>query len=104
MPEFNLTLYVSGKTTRSERTIVNLRRMLDEDVGGEYELTVCDVQEEPETAEKDKVLATPTLILKSPLPERRLVGDLSDTVKVLPYLGITSKNRIEEKKVLESTV
>jgi len=93
MPEFQLTLYVSGRTVRSERTIDNLRRMLDEEVGGEYELTICDVLVEPQLAEKDKVLATPTLILASPLPVRRIVGDLADTARVLPYLGIMYRPR-----------
>jgi circadian clock protein KaiB len=98
MSNFQLTLYVSGKTVRSERTIANLRRMLDEETAGDYELNVCDVLEEPQTAEKEKVLATPTLILTSPLPVRRIVGDLSDTAKVLPYLGLTLLARVNEEK------
>lgn len=89
MPDFQLTLYVSGKTVRSERTIANLRWMLDEVTGGKYELRICDVLEEPQVAEQDKVLATPTLILTSSRPARRIVGDLSDTARVLPYLGLT---------------
>jgi circadian clock protein KaiB len=99
MANFQLTLYVSGKTVvRSERTIANLRRILEEEVDGEYELNVCDVLEEPQLAEKDKVLATPTLILRSPPPARRIVGDLSDAAKVLPYLGLTSRGRADERK------
>lgn len=87
MPKIQLSLYVFGKTVRSERTIANLRRMLDEEAGGEYELSVCDVMEEPQLAENEKILATPTLVLKSPPPARRIVGDMSDA-NVLPYLGI----------------
>jgi circadian clock protein KaiB len=98
MFKFNLTLYVSGKTTRSVRTIDNLRRMLDEEADGEYELTVCDVLEEPQTAENDKVLATPTLILLTPPPARRIIGDLSDTAKVLTYLGVPSRARAKGEK------
>lgn len=93
MRHFQLTLYVSGKSVRSERTIAHLRWMLDEVTGGRYELHVCDVLEEPQAAERDKVLATPTLILTSPQPVRRIVGDLSDTDRVLPYLGLTLAGR-----------
>jgi circadian clock protein KaiB len=95
MPKIKLTLYVSGKTLRSERTIANVHRILDNEADAEYELTVCDVLEDPQAAEKDKVLATPTLILVSPPPGRRIVGDLSDTAKVLPYLGITFRGKVE---------
>jgi circadian clock protein KaiB len=89
MPKFKFTLYVSGKTVRSELTIASLHRMLEEEAGAEYELTVCDVLAEPQAAEKAKVLATPTLLLSSPPPVRRIVGDLSDSARVLQLLGLT---------------
>jgi circadian clock protein KaiB len=88
MPKFQLSLYITGKTTRAERTIANLRRMLDEEAIGDYELCVCDVLEEPQTAERYKVLATPTLILTSPAPARWVVGDISDKARVFQYLGM----------------
>ena len=90
MPKLQLTLYISGKTARSERTIASLRRMLDEQSGIDYELSICDVVEEPQTAEKEKVLATPTLVLVSPPPPRRIVGDLFPAEKVLVHLGLSS--------------
>lgn len=92
MPKFHVVLYISGKSERSERTILNLRRMLDEEADGGYELTVCDVQVEPHNAEKEKILATPTLVLISPPPERRIVGDLFDSAKVLSCLGLTFRD------------
>lgn len=89
MSRLELTLYVAGMTARSARTIESLRRMLAEGTGGEYELTVCDVLKEPQTAEREKILATPTLVLTSPPPARQIVGDLAEPARVLPYLGIT---------------
>ena len=87
MPKLTFTLYVFGKSQRTENMISSLRRMLDEGVGGEYELRVCDVREEPQQAEQNKILATPTLVLTSPPPARVIVGDLTDTGKVFGYLA-----------------
>ena len=97
MTTIKLRLYVSGKTMRTERTIANLHRILDDEADAEYELDVCDVLEAPQTAEKDKVLATPTLMLISPPPARRIVGDLADTARVLQYLGIATRGDAQEK-------
>ncbi|MCU0308435.1 MAG: circadian clock protein KaiB [Thermoleophilia bacterium] len=81
-----LTLYVSGRTTRSQRAIRNLdaicRQMAD------YEVRVVDVLEQPDLADRDKVLATPTLIRRLPPPMRRIIGDLSDREKVLVGLEL----------------
>jgi circadian clock protein KaiB len=63
--------------------IENLRRVCDKDLPGQYELQVIDVLKNPELAEKDKVLATPTLIKQLPPPLRRVIGDLSDSEKIL---------------------
>ena len=83
MDKFLLKLYVTGQTPRSERAIANLRRICEEDLGGQYEMTVIDVLERPQLAEDEKILATPTLIKQLPPPLRRVIGDLSDTEKVL---------------------
>ncbi len=88
MNKFKLKLYVTGKTTRSERAISNLRRICEEDLGGEYEMVVIDVLERPQLAEEEKILATPTLIKEIPPPLRRIIGDLSDREKVLLGLDI----------------
>jgi circadian clock protein KaiB len=63
--------------------IENLRRVCEKDLPGQYELQVIDVLKNPELAEKDKVLATPTLIKQLPPPLRRVIGDLSDSEKIL---------------------
>ena len=66
LAKYLLKLYVTGKTPRAENAITNLRRICDEQLRGEYELEIIDVLEDPERAEHDKVLATPTLIKRLP--------------------------------------
>jgi circadian clock protein KaiB len=63
--------------------IENLRRVCEKDLSGQYELQVIDVLKNPELAEKDRVIATPTLIKQLPPPLRRVIGDLSDSEKIL---------------------
>jgi circadian clock protein KaiB len=83
MSKIILCLYVTGHTPTSERAIQNLRIICAEQLKYEYEVQVIDVLERPELAEKDKIMATPTLIRTLPPPLRRVIGDLSDTEKVL---------------------
>ena len=83
MTQYRLKLFITGHTLRSSRAIANLRRICEEELGTEYELVIIDVQEQPQLAEEDKILATPTLIKVLPLPVRRIIGDLSDTKQVL---------------------
>ena len=89
-----LKLYITGRTPRSERAIANLRRICQEDLLGQYELMVIDVLERPQLAEEEKILATPTLIKELPPPLRKIIGDLSDTEKVL--LGLDLRPREQE--------
>lgn len=86
--KFLLHLYITGQTPRSERAILNLRRICEEILGEQYELLIIDVLEQPHLAEEEKILATPTLIKHLPLPVRRIIGDLSDTDKVIAELGL----------------
>lgn len=79
---------MTGTSPRAETAIANLRRICEEDLGGEYELQIIDVLEDPEAAEGDKILATPTLIKQLPPPLRRIIGDLSNTEKVLLGLHV----------------
>jgi circadian clock protein KaiB len=87
-PKFLLKLYVTGQTPRTERAIVNLRRICDESLGNQYQLFVIDVLEQPQLAEDERIIATPTLIKELPPPARRLIGDLSDMEKVLEGLDL----------------
>jgi len=89
MAKYHLKLYVTGKTQRSEKAIQMLkevcRNKLDLD---DYQLDVIDVLDDPQEAEKDRILATPTLIRKKPPPVRRIIGDLADVEKVLLGLDL----------------
>ncbi len=83
-----LKLYIAGKTARASRAIANLHRICDKELPDQFKLEVIDVLEDPDRAEEDKILATPTLIKSLPPPLRRVIGDLSDTEKVLFGLDI----------------
>jgi circadian clock protein KaiB len=85
---FVLRLYVTGTTARSMRAIANLRRLCEQHLAGRYDLKVVDVYQQPELAAREQLLATPTLVKESPLPLRRLVGDLSDQQRVLAGLDL----------------
>jgi circadian clock protein KaiB len=86
--KYLLKLYVTGQTSRSQRAIANLRRLCEEELGGQYEMIVIDVLERPQLAEDEKILATPTVVKELPTPIRRIIGDLSDTEKVLLGLDL----------------
>ncbi|MFG3253667.1 circadian clock KaiB family protein [Streptomyces sp. NPDC048172] len=75
---FSFTLFVAGATERSDAARSNLRTLCDARHLGVYEIEVIDVVDEPELAEEHHILATPTVIRHSPLPQRRVIGDLSD--------------------------
>jgi circadian clock protein KaiB len=80
---FVLKLYVTGTSPRTRQAIENLQRICEQELRGRYELEIVDVLQQPQAAEDDRILATPTLIKKLPLPLRRVIGDLSDREKVL---------------------
>lgn len=88
MAKYLLKLYITGKTPRAAVAIANLQRICAEELDGKYELQIIDVLEHPQLAEDEKVLATPTLIKSLPPPLRRVIGDLSDTEKVLLGLDL----------------
>ena len=83
-----LKLYVAGNTANSMRALKTLRNILDTEFQGVYALKVIDVLQNPQLAEEDKILATPTLAKILPPPVRRIIGDLSDREKVLIGLDL----------------
>ena len=93
MNKYLLKLYITGQTPRSERAIANLQRICEEELGGQYEMTVLDILERPPLAEDEKILATPMLIKQLPPPLRRIIGDLSDTDKVILGLDLQSYSK-----------
>jgi circadian clock protein KaiB len=88
MNRYVLKLYITGHTSRSQRAIANLRRICEEELSGEYEIEVIDVLEWPLLAEREKILATPTVVKELPTPIGRVIGDLSDSERVLRGLGL----------------
>ena len=87
-PEFVLTLYVFGTTPSSARAMVNVRALCEALVPGRYRLTVIDIARDATAAARMQIVATPTLVRETPLPLRRLVGDLSLRERVIEKLGL----------------
>jgi len=101
MNKFELRLYITGKTSKSERAIENLREICDKQLSGLYTLQIIDVLESPQLAEDEKILATPTLIKDLPPPLKRIIGDLSNSEKVLLGLDlspVSANNRGKDDK------
>jgi circadian clock protein KaiB len=93
-----LRLFVTGSSQRSSRAIEAVQSLCRNHLGNAIEVEIIDVLEDPQKAEDDKILATPTLIRQSPGPRRRLVGDLSETDRIIELLGLRDQApaRIEE--------
>lgn len=85
-----LRLFVTGATPNSTRAVINIRQICETHLKGNYSLEVVDVYQQNNLAEQEQLIALPLLIKKFPLPERRLIGDMSDTQKVLKGLGLLS--------------
>jgi circadian clock protein KaiB len=84
-----LRLYVAGTTPRSATAIVNVRRICEEHLSGNYDLEVIDVMQSPAKAAEGQIIAAPTLVKESPLPIKRFIGDMSMTTRLLAGLGIS---------------
>jgi len=85
---WELRLYIAGQTVKSLRAIENLNRICHEQLAGQYRIEIVDLADQPELARRDDILALPTLVRKLPTPIRKIIGDLSDTDKVLVGLEI----------------
>ncbi len=91
-----LKLYVAGNTPNSIRALKTLNEILEQEFKGVYALKVIDVLKNPQLAEEDKILATPTLAKILPPPVRKIIGDLSDREKVLIGLDLLYEELREE--------
>ena len=101
VPDFNddetdndnyiLRLFVTGASPNSSRAIANLKEICETHLKGKYELEIVDVYQQPLIAENEQIIALPLLIKKSPSPQKRLIGDMSDIEKVLRGLNLPSK-------------
>ena len=86
-----LRLYVAGQTPKSVLAIANIKRICEENLQGQYELEVIDLYQQPQLAQGEQIIALPTLIKKLPPPLRRIIGDMSDTERVLVGLDLRRK-------------
>ena len=85
---WELRLYVAGQTAKSVTAFTNLKRICEEHIPGKYEIEVIDLLKNPTLAKGDQILAIPTLVRKLPVPIRKILGDLSDTERVLVGLDL----------------
>ena len=86
--KYSLRLYVAGQTPRSLQAITNLKRICEEHLAGDYRVEVIDLLQKPQLAAGDQILAIPTLVRAIPKPARKIIGDLSNTEKVLVGLDV----------------
>jgi circadian clock protein KaiB len=83
-----LRLYVAGKTPKSVTAFGNLKKICEEHLAGRYSIEIIDLLENPQLAKGDQILAIPTLVRKLPVPIRKIIGDLSNTERVLVGLDL----------------
>lgn len=86
--EWDLSLYVAGQTPKSVTAFNNLKLICEEQLKGKYHIKVIDLLKNPQLARDDQILAVPTLVRKLPLPVRSIIGDLSNTERVLVGLDL----------------
>ncbi len=85
---WNLRLYVAGVTPRAIAALENLKKICEEHLAGKYDIEVVDLLKDPKLARGHQILAVPTLVRELPEPVRKIIGDLSDTEKVLVGLDL----------------
>jgi len=90
--QWTLRLYVAGQTPRSLAAFDNLKRLCEERLKGHYSIEVIDLLKNPRLAKDDQILAIPTLVRRLPPPVRRIIGDLSNTERVLVGLDLRPRS------------
>lgn len=88
---FDLRLYVAGQTPKAVRAFANLRKICDEHLEGRYRIEVIDLLENPTLGQGDQILALPTLVRRLPVPIKKIIGDLSNTERVLVGLDLRER-------------
>jgi circadian clock protein KaiB len=89
----HLRLYVAGQSPKSLKALANLKRLCAERLGSRYEIEVVDLVEQPRLAAGDEIIAIPTLVRRLPEPMRKIIGDLSDSERVLVGLQLIPSDR-----------
>jgi len=87
-----LRIYVAGKTPKALTAFTNLKKICEEQLNGKYSIEVIDLLINPQLGVEDQILALPTLVRKLPVPVRKIIGDLSDTERVLVGLDLLPIN------------
>jgi circadian clock protein KaiB len=85
---YELRLYVAGQTPKSLAAFANLKKICEEHLAGQYHIEVIDLLKQPQLASGDQILAIPTLVRKLPAPIKNIIGDLSNTERVLVGLDV----------------
>jgi len=88
---YELRLYVAGQTPKSVAAFANLKKICEEHLAGEYHIEVIDLIKQPQLASGDQILAIPTLVRKLPEPIKKIIGDLSNTERVLVGLDLRER-------------
>ena len=89
---WNLRLYIAGQTPKSITALTNLKKICEQHLANQYNIEIIDLVRHPELARKDQILAIPTLIRSLPPPLKKIIGDLSNSEKVL--LGLDMEPRV----------
>lgn len=89
---WDLRLYVAGQTPRSIAALANLREICEKHLAGKYRVEIVDLMVNPQLARGDQILAIPTLVRKLPSPIRKIIGDLSQTERVLVGIGVDARH------------
>ena len=94
MPDNYLLKLFITRSPQAERAIKNIKSICENELKGEYRLEIVDILENPQAADNDRIIATPTLIKVLPEPLRRVIGDLSNTEKVLLGLDLVAMDNV----------
>jgi circadian clock protein KaiB len=98
MDFWELRLYVAGQTPKSLAAFANLKKICEEYLSGKYRIEIIDLLENPTLAKGDQILAIPTLVRKLPEPVRKIIGDLSNTERVLVGLDLRPAPQAERRE------
>lgn len=91
--KYELRLYITGMTPRSQQAIANIKRICEEHLAGRYELQIIDIYQQPVLAKGEQIIAAPTLVKKLPAPLRRFIGDMANTDRILLGLDLRPKKK-----------
>src|SRR5437868_1669652 len=98
---WDLRLYVAGQTAKSLAAFANLKKVCEEHLAGKYKIEVIDLLVNPQLARGDQIVAIPTLVRKLPAPIRKIIGDLSNTEKLLVGLQLRARQGVNTEESIK---